>query len=200
MTESDAPEAVHTAAKNEGIDVQWVTLFLACCEPLSGSDDAVLRALREKAPSKGKGGVVVSRRFGNLLVNWDTALKEGTKVTGTAGATYGVALSLKLAVLTGAAIPWAAVGGAVLGLLICWRALRALPEVELSREHARIVYFLWDVHKDAKVTLADIHEAFDADLGATKVSAILTDLGDLGLIAYGVGEIERRTHLVLTPV
>lgn len=188
---------VRAAARRASVEPDIIEAFIACCESLPDDGDAALNALREHALANGKAGVIVSRRLGNVVVNWEKALKEARNFCGVALGVYGVAESFSTAVLTGAAVPWATAGGAVLGLLVCWNSLRGIADIELSKEHAKVVHYLWNTKQSAKVTLADVHASLDAEIDADRVSAILSDLNSLGLLAYNVDGIQRRTHLLL---
>jgi len=180
-----------------GAKPSWADVLAAHSERFESADDTALRALLQQPPAAGRAGKLVSRNVRNVLVNWDKALKDAMRIAALPVIITSAARALHLVWLSGAAFPWAAVGSAILGLLVAWRSVTGLLDIDLSDGHAKILCLLW-LNRDRNVTLEDVHAIFDAELESGTVSALLTDLSDLGLIRFGIGSIELLDEIVLT--
>jgi hypothetical protein len=180
-----------------GIETQWRNVFVSSTETIDSTDEAALNALVQHAASHGRAAMLKSRGLHSLRVNLDKAIKEVTRITAAPASLLVVEQGLRLAWHTGTSLPWAAAGVAVLNLLVAWRSISGLLEVELSDGHAKIVYLLWANRGVKSITLADVHATLDGELGAENVSALLTDLSDLKLVNFGISEVELMEEIIL---
>jgi len=181
---------------DSGIDPSYVDMFLSGVALVDTSNRADLHVLIDMPARKGKGAKVVSRRFRNIFIDWYKPLELATKLATTGGLAAGAEQGLEHLWLSGAGNPWGAVAGAIVGILLAWKTVIGTIEVELSNDHAKIVYYLFKERAGSAVTLQDVHAQFDSTVGEEKVNDLLTDLGLLGVIGFDLDEIQLREKLI----
>jgi hypothetical protein len=184
------------ALTEAGVAPQYIDMFLAGVSPVDTENRKELHVLIEKPARKGKAAVVVSRRFRNILTEWDKPLKLATQLSQAGGGAIIAERALEHLWVAGSGGPWGAVSAAIVGILLAWKATIGAMEIELSNAHAAIIYYLFRDCKDTGATLRDVHATFDATLGATTVEDVLTDLSELGVIGFNLDRIELREKLI----
>jgi hypothetical protein len=180
------------------VDSIWIDTFMDNLTFIDSSDQAALNALIVDPPHHGKAGLIKSRNMRNLLFNWKKSLDDIPKAASLPAGILTAGVGIQHVWLVGAAFPWAAVGSAILALLLLTRSAVGLTEVELSPDHCKVVALLWIERADKPTTVAAVHSALDGELGKENVSALLSDLADLGLLSFGISHIELIDELILS--
>jgi hypothetical protein len=155
---------------SENFDPAIIELILAETESFeSEKPDATLESLERTRRKVGKKAEIISKRTGNLLINWkDLTMKVIPAGVAAAGTTF----------LT----------GPFFGLFACLALLRVVgdaTEVTLSDDHAKVVNRIWETDlKDRKaVDVQTLRNMTDLDL-TISLDEILEDLAALKTIDF----------------
>lgn len=167
----------------EGIvDAGIVDAIAADTEAFDGDrPDLALEAL-EKRRRPGRKAEIVSKRTGNLLVNWRDLV---TKVLPTSVLAAGAA--------------WA---NPFLGVFSCLALLRVVgdaTEVTLSDDHAKVVSAIWEMPGES-FSIAELRGKEGLAALEVPLDRVLDDLEILKVIQFkGEDEALKTEHLVILP-